>query len=255
MRALRPLVLVMIGLMAAGAARAQGSGDQNNALFAAIFRSDSVELLHSLAAGASPNSMGPSRMTALMSAAEFSRPAMVRLLLAHGADPDRLGADPAAGNAVNAALAGINGMVLLGRSDEPSAERHRRALEVMRLLLQRRADPNLLVRQPQGEMSPLMLAAQAGAPDLIALLLGGGARVDLASREGYTALDYAVDRPPAWATSSASDRMRCVRALLAAGAGVNRHGDDGISPLARAGRAGQDDIWDMLKAAGAREEP
>jgi ankyrin repeat protein len=249
-------VLLLAGLLRGQQLHGQGSSDSARAqLFAGIFRNDSAQVVAALRAGAGPNSIGQGRVTALMSAAVFSRPAMVRLLLAHGADPDLLGTDPAGGNAVNAALTGLNGMQLLGRSDEPDPEKRKRALMVVRLLLQRRADPNLLVRVGPDDMSPLMLAAQAGTPDLIALLLGGGANVDLANSGGYTALDYAVERPPAWATSSASDRLRCVRALLAAGARVNRSGVDRIPPLVRAERAGQEDIWAALKAAGAKVEP
>ena len=248
-------LLVLLLLTWPGRAEAQTAADSaGGPLFAAIVRNDSAAVLSALKAGASPNAMGQAGLTALMSAASSSRPAMVRLLLARGADPDLLGADPASGNAVNAAFNGRNGMALVGRSDEPSPERRRRALEVLRLLLHRRADPNLLVMLGTTDMSPLMLAAQAGTPDLIGLLLGGGAKVDLTNHDGYTALDYAVDRPPAWATSSASDRLQCVQELLGAGAQVNRSGADRVAPLARAGRAGLDDIWAALKAAGAKTE-
>ena len=95
-----------------------------------------------------------------------------------------------------------------------------------------------------------MIASEAGVPDAVKILLDGGASPNFANGGKYTALDYAVDRPPGWVVASAADRTEIVRLLLAAGASVKRKGADGLSPLERARRAGNPAAVALLAKAG-----
>jgi hypothetical protein len=87
-------------------------------------------------------------------------------------------------------------------------------------------------------MSPLMIAANAGVPDVVKILLDAGASPNFANGGKYTALDYAVDRAPGWSPASPSDRAEVVRLLIAAGAQIQKKGADGLTPMDRARRSG-----------------
>ncbi|MFL6620890.1 MAG: ankyrin repeat domain-containing protein [Povalibacter sp.] len=176
--------------------------------------------------------------TPLITAAMMTRPLMVKFLLEHGADLNRESSDGAIGNALSAAFFAMNGVALTNDLDHPDPANHAAALEVLRLIVARKPNLNVLIRRGPTQMSPLMIASNAGVPDVVKVLLDGGASPNFANGGKYTALDYAVDRAPVWLPASASDRAEVVRLLIAAGAQTQKKAKDGLSPIERAHRAG-----------------
>ena len=110
------------------------------------------------------------------------------------------------------------------------------------------ANLNLLVRRVTTEMTPLMIAAQAGAADAVQVLLDAGADPNTMNGGKYTALDYAVDRGPGWSAAPASNRVAVVRALLAKGARKDRKPADGVMPVERAKRSGNAEVVALFAA-------
>ncbi len=145
----------------------------------------------------------------------------------------------------------MNGMVLLGRDDDPSPAKRAQAMAVVKALLTAGANPNIPGKIATQSMTPLMQASQAGMADLVTLLLEGGADPNVTNAGRYTALDYAVDRPPPYMSSTEADRLSAVEALLKAGAKVNRAGADKVTPIERARRSGYSAIVTALSKAGA----
>jgi hypothetical protein len=90
----------------------------------------------------------------------------------------------------------------------------------------------------------LMQAAGSGQVAGVRALLLHGARVDQTDADGRTALMFAVEQHP-----------DAVRALVAAGADVNRRNQAGECPIGIAAREGRRDIVTILRRAGAREVP
>jgi ankyrin repeat protein len=172
----------------------------------------------------------------LAQAAMSGRARAVRALLAHGADPTARG--PNGGNALNAAFFAMNGAVLLARDETPDPVRRADAVDIVRMIAARKQGLDVPVRIATTNMTPLMQAAQAGALDVVQILLDAGANPNAVNAGGYAALDYAVDRAPIWTTLPAADRAGIVRALLAKGARRDHTGADRITPLARARTTG-----------------
>ena len=182
-----------------------------------------------------------------MNAIRLSRPAELRALLAQGADPNARD-EFTGGTAVSAAFVGPNGMSLVGRLDRPDPARHAAALEVLRALVERKANLDLAFRIGPRDATPLMLAAEAGALDVVRVLLDAGANPNATNGGRYTALDFASDRPLIWSTFPPTDRTEIVRLLLAKGARTDRAGADGVRPAERARRAGRTDIVALIQA-------
>lgn len=176
--------------------------------------------------------------TPLITAVMLTQPDMVRFLLANGAQANRKTGDGAIGNALSTAFFGSAGMAILRRDDEEFGERRVPAIECLRLVAASKPDFNILVSRGPTRVSPLMMAAEAGVPDALRILLNAGASPNFANDGKYTALDYAVDRAPRFAQISESDRAEVVRLLLAAGAQKDKKGADGLTPLERARKAG-----------------
>jgi ankyrin repeat protein len=86
-----------------------------------------------------------------------------------------------------------------------------------------------------------MIAAHTGDDDLVSLILGYGASVDLRTNDGQSALMVA----------SQSRSSKTVERLLAAGAGVNLQTSDGASALMGAAHTGDALICQALLAGGA----
>ncbi|HEY4367679.1 MAG TPA: ankyrin repeat domain-containing protein [Steroidobacteraceae bacterium] len=192
---------------------------------------------------------GGEGLTPLIVAAMSTRPEMVESLLRQGADVHRVATDPAIGNALSAAFFGRNGVELSGRSDEPDPRKHAAALQVVKLLAAARSNMNVLVTRGPTRVSVLMMAAQAGALDAVGILLEAGADPNFANGGKYTALDYAVDRPPPWSQVVAADRAEIVRLLLARGAKTQSKGVDGVSMIERARRGGNTEVLAVLMKA------
>jgi ankyrin repeat protein len=135
---------------------------------AALGRNDLLGTLLASDASAA-NAFAADGHTALGLAAFFGRPAAVRLLLAHGAEPALASANDMHVQPLHAAVAG-------------------RSREIVELLLDRGVDVN--ARQQAG-YTALMGAAAAGREDLIDLLIGHGADPALVSEDGLTAAEVA----------------------------------------------------------------
>jgi ankyrin repeat protein len=117
------------------------------------------------------NAVAPDGHVPLALAAFFGHPAMVTLLLAHGADPAAAARNDMKVQPLHAAVAA-------------------RSLECVTVLLDAGVDPN--ARQ-QHDYTPLMGAASAGRDDLVDLLLARGADPALVSDDGKTAATIAAE--------------------------------------------------------------
>jgi ankyrin repeat protein len=225
-----------LALLAADASAQLAPADSD--LVAAIMSDNAAQANAAIAKGANVNADTGEGRTPLIVAAMSIRPAMVRLLLEHGADPNRRASDAATGNALTAAFFAMNGTELTGRGDEPDARKHAAALDVLKAVAGSKVDLNAKVRRAATELTALMIAADAGAQDAVEVLLAAGADPNAANGGRYTALDYAVDRAPSWSPASPAARTAIVSALLAAGAKRDHKAADGVSVLDRAKRGG-----------------
>ena len=233
MRIIRSALAVLS--LCAGIAQAQNF-DQ---LATAAMRDDPSMAQAALNAGADVNANIGEGRTALITAVMMNKPAMVRFLLDHGADPNRAADGPTIGNALSAAFFASNGVALTRRGEDEDTRAHRgAALEILRLVAARKPNFNVLVSRGTVRLSPLMIAADAGTPDAVKILLDAGASPNFANAGKYTALDYAVARAPGWSPASPADRAEVVNLLLAAGAQTQKKAADGLSPLERAKRGG-----------------
>jgi ankyrin repeat protein len=175
-------------------------------------------------------------------------PALVRLLLEHGADPRMrtLWQEPAL-----VAAAGLPdpevARLLLEATEEPDAAMLGEALsvasrwgrrETVSLFLGAGADPNY--RAARGA-TPLHAAAGHGHVDILQLLMERGAERDGRDAEGATPLHVAA----------ASGHRGAVELLLASGADVNARNDQGVSATEAAAANGQEETVELLVGAGA----
>ena len=235
--------LALLFAFARPAAAQQPAADE--ALLTAVSNNDVAAAEAALRAGANPR-MTNENGSVLAMAALFGSADVVRVLLEHGADPAAPG--PNGGNALNTAFFAMNGMALLGR-DDTGPVRRAAALEVVRLIAARRVGLDNAVRMGPTNVTPLIQAAEAGALDVVRILLDAGANPNAPNAGGYTPLDYAVDRAPIWSIFPASDRVEIVRLLLARGARTQRAGADRVTPLERARRTGNAQIVALLQGA------
>lgn len=111
----------------------------------------------------------PDGFTALGLAVFFGHDAIARLLLVHGANPNKPSANKMVVTPLHSAAATQN-------------------LELVQLLLDRGADPN--AQQPSG-VAPLHSAAHTGQLEICKRLLRAGANPALRTHAGETALDFA----------------------------------------------------------------
>lgn len=227
--------LLILPLLAA-TAHAQSAADQ---LSMAIAGDDPARAQAALDAGAKLDADFGRGHTPLIAAVILTKPAMVKFLLEHGADPDHQAEDGAIGNALSACFFATPGMAITRRAERDFIEEHRApAIEALRLIAARKPRTDILVARGPTRVSPLMIAAEAGAADAVKILLDAGANPNFANDGKYTPLDYAVDRAPRFAEIAESDRIEVLELLLAAGARKDKKGADGLTPLDRARKAG-----------------
>jgi ankyrin repeat protein len=158
-----------------------------------------------LAAGADPNrgSGYPAAGAALHAAAASKNPDMVRLLLAHGAIADHPG-DVGCGALLTAIThdapvevlevlldAGANPNLVDRQGDSPlSATAELRRLEYLKLLLARGGDPS--TQHGSGHRYVLHIAAAKGRVPVAEALLDAGASLEAQNADGWTALHTAA---------------------------------------------------------------
>ncbi|HEU4626568.1 MAG TPA: ankyrin repeat domain-containing protein [Steroidobacteraceae bacterium] len=227
---------------------AAGVVELNQQLITAVMSNQAAQVRAAIDAGADVNADIGDGRTPLILAVMSTRPDAVRALLEKGADPNRCAHDAAIGNALTAAFFAMNGVELRGEADSPDARNHAAALDVLKLVAERKPDFNHQARRAGTSQTALMMAAQAGAADAVEILLAAGADPNAMNGGKYTALDYAVERAPGWSQVPVANRVAIVRMLLAAGARKDRKGADGLTPIERATRAGNAEIRALLAA-------
>jgi hypothetical protein len=183
----------------------------------------------------------------LAMAVRFSKPELVKKFLEKGADPNEPVDNPPNGNVASIAFTTMNGMALFGRIERPDPVRRGAAVEVVRLLAEHKANFDVPFRGGPRDATPLMLAAEAGALDVVKILLDAGANPNVMNGGKYTAIDFAVDRAPFWSMFPAADRVEIVRLLLAKGAKTDRAGADRIRPAERARRVGNAELAILIE--------
>jgi ankyrin repeat protein len=228
-------VLISLSLLT-GAAHAQSPNDD---LAIGIARNSPAMMQAALAAGADINANLGEGRTPLITAVMTTKPDAVKFLLDHGADVNKVADDAAVGNGLSAAFFAMSGVAITRRGeDDFVSERRAGAIESLRLVAAKKPNFDVLVSRGPTRLSPLMIAADAGVADAVRILLDAGASPNFVNGGKYAALDYAVDRAPRWSPAPASERLECVKLLLAAGAQTKKSGADKLSPLQRAQRAG-----------------
>jgi len=89
----------------------------------------------------------------------------------------------------------------------------------------------------------LMGVSAVGAVEAVEFLLQAGADPNLETFQGHTALRFAVN----------GGHVEVVRLLIESGADVNHKAADGEAPLVIAQRLKNDQVTEVLRAAGAQE--
>ncbi|XP_072178896.1 uncharacterized protein [Diadema setosum] len=100
-------------------------------------------------------------------------------------------------------------------------------VQVAKILLHSGADVNL--KNAKG-MTPLMLACQRRATEMVKMLLQHGAETNLCSPDGNTALHYAIKRPDEITNESIWNRSQIHKLLMKHGA-VTKKNSLGLTPL------------------------
>jgi len=186
-------------------------------LFMAIDRRDTAAVKELLKAGADPNSRNGLEFTPLYIAAASWQPDICKILLDSGA---QVNVNTTYGNELT--FAAFTG-------DLPAAQ----------MLLAKGSNPDL----PRTDgMTPLMMAANAGAAPFVAELLKHKVDVNAKAECGTTALTYA-------ARGGFTD---VAKQLIEAGANVNAFDETGETPLMEAAATGRADTVKLLLEKGAK---
>jgi len=191
---------------------------------------ESVRLM--VAKGADINAVAEDRQTAMLEAAFFGGPRVMRALLEAGAKPD---------DADGGGFTVLMGAV--GWSD----------VGLVRMLLANGAKVNaantFAGKVVHGDialkqLTPLMMAVPFGTPEMVKTLLDAGAEVNAKDSRGITPLAFAV--------ASTRQDARVVRMLLEKGADISVVSEAGETALDWARKFGSRDVIAVLEKAGAK---
>ena len=145
-------------------------------LMKAALQGDEMEVGIWLGRGADPNALDPKGRSAVFYAVATYRHAVLRQILAAGANPDRVAGD------------GTFPLVLLATAKDFAGDQAQAYLATVQALLDVGAKPD--ARHKDG-MTSLMYAALNGNSGLTRALLARGADPTLRNQDGFTALDIA----------------------------------------------------------------
>lgn len=173
-------------------------------IWRAIYKNDVETVSRLLSSGISVDILDEYGRTPLMTAAEYGREEIVRLLLDHGAD-------------VNARSE--NGVTPLLYASGKEAT----SIECLKLLLNAGANVNAATNITGS--TPLIRAVGTGKTEAIKLLIAYGAAVNSQTNNGTTALMRVYDLP---------DKSNNLRLLLEAKADINIRDNQGFTALMRA---------------------
>lgn len=204
-------------LVRAGADVNAPQNDGTTPLHWAVYQVDEELTAALLRNEADPNVSNHFGWTPLMEAAKLAEPQLVRLLLEAGADPNEDNQD------------GQTPLMLAARNG---------AVEVVELLVEHGADVN--AEENWGGQTALMWAAAENHPEVAELLIAKGADVNRRAR----VFDWAtqVTSEPRWQFRPAAGLttlqyavrggcLRCVQAMVEAGADVDLPTPEGVTPL------------------------
>ncbi|HEY3502888.1 MAG TPA: ankyrin repeat domain-containing protein [Actinocatenispora sp.] len=194
------------------------------ALLAAARTGDADAVRTALDRGARVDTRDTHRRTALVVAANGDHVAAARVLVAAGADPDAQ--DDRRDSAF--LVTGVTGSVAMLDALLP-------------------AHPDTTVTNRYGGVAVIPASERGHADYVEAVLTRTDIDVNHVNDLGWTALLEAVVLGDGGAA-----HQRVVRSLVAHGADVNLADRDGVTPLRHAVDRGQDEVADVLRAAGAR---
>jgi ankyrin repeat protein len=210
-------------------------------------QAEAVRLL--LDHGAAVDATGGRGATALQHAARDGRLAVMRLLLARGADPNAPDRCPAS--------VGMGGTALMACLLYSPRGRSRKAQDAIQLLLEHGADPGAA---GASGWTPLMLASAAGEAEIAGLLLRRGADPNVFSDPAASAAE-GCSTTNALQLAVGNARLAIVRLLLGHGADVHARNNSGESALSLAERwtathpEKQPELAEILTLLRAAEEP
>jgi ankyrin repeat protein len=192
-------------------------GDGATPLHWAVYKVDRELVAELLKRGAKPNAMNKYGSSPLSEAVKLANVELVKMLLDAGADAESPNAD------------GETALMLAARAG---------ALDVAKLLVAHGANVNAI--EAWRGQTALMWAVDGSYPEIAELLIAKGADVHARAmandwRAQITSEPRAQYRPTGGLTpllyAARSGCSRCVRALLQAGADVNKPNPDGVTPL------------------------
>jgi ankyrin repeat protein len=222
-------------------------------------------------AGAALDLVDPDGATALVIAIINAHYEFAALLLESGADPNVV--DHEAGMGPLYAAVDMHRLAVGHGRPNPKPAGLLDAVDIVRMLLDRKADPNARLKAPTfqrhhtfGDASlgagatPFMRAAKSGDVEVMTLLLAAGADPALTMPNGSTALMYAAGlgwrdgspAAPSFDQGTPEEAIEAIQLLLASGFDINAVNDNGDTALhvAVTGR-GEEPIVRFLIESGA----
>jgi ankyrin repeat protein len=226
-----------LAMIASGADVNAAQGDGTTPLIWAVYKVDPELVATLLKRGAKPNAVNKYGSSPLAEAVKIADAGLVKTLLDAGADVESPNAD------------GQTALMLAARSG---------ALEVARELVAHGANVN--AKETWRGQTALMWAADGNYAEIAQLLISKGADVNVRALANdwdaqITSEPRAQYRPTGGLTpllyAARSGCSRCVRAILEAGADIDRPNPDGITPLTIAIDNFRYDTARLLLDAGA----